>query len=133
MQFGKTWLLLPSLLVASVILGVAILGALWPFLANWLALKVSLGAIAAGLAVVVLDQLGLKLARGRLARLIPFLTYLPLSRYSALRRILLRAVPLVVGTAFVKAYLKFINPLFLKRGRLANLSHSFEASSLTFV
>ncbi len=121
LQFGKTWLLVPSLFAASVILGVAIIGALWPFLANWLALKVSLGTIAAGLAVVAFDQLSHKLARGRLARLIPFLAYLPFSGYPALRRILLRAVPLVVGTAFVKAYLMFINPLFLKRGRLANL------------
>lgn len=118
-HFGKTWLLVPSLLAASVILGVVVLGALWPFLVNWLKLKVSLGAIAAVLAVVALDQLGHK--RGYLTRLIPFLAYLPLGGYPALRRTLLRAVPLVVGTAFVKAYLRFINPLFLKRGRLANL------------
>ncbi len=117
LQFGKTLLLYPSLLAVSAILGSIGLWVLWPFLS----IQVSLGAIVAGLGVIALDQLGHRLARGRLARLIPLLTYLPLGWYPALRRIVLRAAPLVVGTLFVKAYLAFINPLFLRRGRLANL------------
>nr|BAL53223.1 patatin [uncultured Gammaproteobacteria bacterium] len=121
LQFGKTLLLYPSLLAGSATLVLLGLVALWPVLAKWLSLKVSLGAIAAGLGLVALDQLAHKLARGRLAPLVPVLAYLPLGWYPTFRRIVLRAVPPVVGTLFVRAYLRFINPLFLNRGRLANL------------
>jgi NTE family protein len=120
-RFGKTLLLYPSLLALSAIsIGIGSI-ALWPVLKELLSLQISLSAIALALGIVALDQIGHKLARGQITRLIRFLAFLPLGWYPTLRRIALRAAPLVVGTLFVKAYLACINPLFLKRGRLTNL------------
>lgn len=122
LQFGKTWLLYPPLLAASVIFGAILVGLLWPLFAAWLNVNISLAAILGVVAVVALDHLGYKLARLKgIGRLLSILSYLPLGWYPALRRILLRAAPLVLGTIFVNAYLAFINPLFLRQGRLANL------------
>ncbi len=121
-QFGKTWLLYPSLLAASVISTAILLGLLWPLLEDWLGASISLTTLAAGALIIALDRLGPKLARlKRLGQWAWIFNYLPLGWYPVLRRIALRAAPLVLGTAFVKAYLKILNPLFLKRGQLANL------------
>ncbi|WP_022949276.1 patatin-like phospholipase family protein [Methylohalobius crimeensis] len=126
-QVGKPLLLIPWLLAVTVLAAIVGLILLWPELMAGLNSSLSVAAIVATLVVVLIDYLGRRLAHlktlHKLAQVIVMLKYLrtPLAFYQAVKRFLLRSALPLLGTVFVQGYLRFINPLFLRRGSLERL------------
>jgi NTE family protein len=112
---GKALFLIPWLPIATFLLLVALFVYFWPQIWGFLQTSIPVVAIVAVILVMVLDKLVPKLAEAFEA-----LRFL-LSPWETVKRLLLRGALPVLGTVFVQFYLRFINPLFLKRGRLEEL------------
>lgn len=112
--FGKALYLIPWLSVLALAVVVALLVVLAPQIQAFLQSCIPVLLIAALLLGWLVDQLLPKLAK--LFRVFQYL----IAPWAALKRWVLNAGLALVGTLFIKLYLAFINPLFLKRG-------SFEA------
>ncbi len=126
-QVGKPLLLIPWLLVITVLSALVGMFLLWPELRRVLNSSLSVAAIVLTLIVVLIDYLGRRLAHlktlHKLANVIDILKYLqtPLAFYQSVKRFLFRSALPLLGTVFVRGYLRFINPLFLRRGSLERL------------
>jgi len=113
--FFKALFLIPWLRAAAIGLIVLILVVLWPQI-------VVLLKSAVPVSILALAALGLLVDRmlSRLAKTYPITKFL-LAPWETLKRWVVRAALPVLGTPFINLYLKLINPLVLKRGRLEAL------------
>ncbi len=75
--------------------------------------------------MIVLDWLGQRVGRTKAPEIAALLIqrfqrwiHFPLNGYQAIRRFLLRAALPLVGAFLVKAYLRWLNPLYLRCGRV---------------
>ncbi len=124
---GKALLLIPWLMAATLAAALATLVLLWPTLSEWLNSSISIMAIVTLIGLFLLDWTGRRLVRLKgLRQLAPVVRYLKsmrklLSGYQSGKRFLLRVALPLMGTLFVRAYLRFINPLLLQRGSLDKL------------
>lgn len=123
LNIGKAVLLNPWLLVLTVATAGILLFMLWPTLSEWLSGSIPIMTIVAVIALFLLDWLGKRVARLKeirklgLDRLLRTLGK-ALSWYQSGKRIVVKVALPLIGTFLVQAYLKLINPLFLKSGRL---------------
>jgi NTE family protein len=112
--FGKALMLMPWLwipLIAAVVLALYLL---WPQVAALLASSIPVAAILTAVGLWLLNRVAPKLTK-----LLPFLE---LARpHAVIAKRALWVALLTVGTVFILFYLKFINPLYLWRGRIENL------------
>ena len=112
--FGKTLLLMPWLWIPFFVAIVLALYAFWPQVLALLASSIPVTAVLLAVGLWLLNSLAPKLLK-----LLPFLE---LARpQAALAKNALKAILLTIGTVFIIFYIKIINPLYLWRGRIANL------------
>lgn len=112
--FGKALMLMPWLWIPLIAAVVLALYFLWPQVAALLASSIPVAAILAAVGLWLLNRFAPKLTK-----LLPFLE---LARpHAAMAKRALWVALLTVGTVFILFYLKFINPLYLWRGRIENL------------
>lgn len=123
LNVGKALLLNPWLLIGTLATTGVLLFILWPTLTEWLSGSIPIMTIVGVAALILLDWLGKRVARLKeirklgLARLLRVLRK-AISWYQTGKRIVVRVALPLIGTFLVQAYLKLINPLFLKSGRL---------------
>ncbi|WP_295444120.1 patatin-like phospholipase family protein [uncultured Thiodictyon sp.] len=115
--FGKILMLSPGLWIPFVAAIVLPLWLLWPQAVALLTSTIVLGAILIGLGLWLIDSV-----LAYLLKLHPALEFVRTPVYLA--KSALQVAARTVGSVPLWLYLKFINPLFLKRGRLSNLKWS---------
>ena len=112
--FGKTLLLMPGLWIPFIAAIVLALYFFWPQVMALVASSIPVTAVLTAVGLWLLDR-----AAPKLLKLLPILE---LARPQAtLAKNALKAVLLTIGTVFILFYIKFINPLYLWRGRVENL------------
>jgi predicted acylesterase/phospholipase RssA len=115
LRFGKPLMLIPPLAVLAIGAAVLLLWMLWPLLSQWLHTPITLNVIVMPITIVVIYNY---LAKWE--RMFKFVKGLRLFG-DAVKRWLLNVLPALIGMPFIWFYLKFINPLYLWRGRVDNL------------
>ena len=113
--FGKPLFLIPRLMALAAIAAALFLAALWPWLPALLDASIPTVVIAMVLLVILANKVAPRLEK--------MFSLFKILRASAeiLYRLLFIAIPSVLGTGFIQLYIKFINPLYLKRGSVAEL------------
>ncbi|QSA97882.1 patatin-like phospholipase family protein [Methylococcus sp. EFPC2] len=125
--FGKALLLFPALLAGLIVSVLIALVLAWPTLVSWVGSSIPVSLIVSAVALYALDALGGKLVKlpklGQWADLLDTLKFLrtALAYYQSAKRLLLRVAVPLAGTLLAQFYLAFINPRFLKRGRIETL------------
>ncbi|MEN8260562.1 MAG: patatin-like phospholipase family protein [Pseudomonadota bacterium] len=109
--FGKPLFLIPWLAIAVAAIIVLLVVAVWPWLTALLTQSVPIYLILLAILFVVSDYF-----LPRLAKIFRFVEFLR-APVNAVKRVFGRVLIPFLGAYFVKFYLKFIDPLFLSRGR----------------
>ncbi|BCX89724.1 hypothetical protein MIN45_P2097 [Methylomarinovum tepidoasis] len=122
---GKILLLDKRLLVPALGAPALTLAWAWISLRDWIAAaSIPVSAIAGIAGLVILDWLGRRLGDAKAPEIAAFvrrfkrLARTPLNGYQNIRRFLLRAALPLAGAILVKGYLRWLNPLYLRCGRL---------------
>jgi predicted acylesterase/phospholipase RssA len=115
LRFGKAMMLIPPLSILGMGAAILLLWLFWPYLNLLLQKRISVMAVAILIAVVVGYQYLTKLER-----MFKFVKVLRLA-VDAVKRLLFNVAPALIGMPFIWFYLRFINPLYLWRGRVDNL------------
>lgn len=115
LRFGKVPMLIPVLSILLMGTAILLLWLFWPYLNLLLQKRISVMAVAILIAVVVGYQYLTKLER-----MFKFVKVLRLA-VDAIKRLLFNVAPALIGMPFIWFYLRFINPLYLWRGRVDNL------------
>ncbi len=114
--FGKALFLIPWLSALAAVVVLLLLAALWPWLPTLLATSIPTLLIV----MILLAILATKVAP-HLEKIFSFLKIIH-TPAEIVYRLVSVAAPAVIGTVFVQIYLKLINPLYLKRGSVAELN-----------
>ena len=114
--FGKALFLIPWLAAVTFGLALLILVLLWPYFIAFLQTSIP--------TVAIVMIIGMILAYKLVPRLAPIFKILKILRapMDLIKRFILNVSLPLAGTFFVQIYIKFINPLFLKRGSVAELN-----------
>jgi predicted membrane protein len=111
-------MLIPQLSILIMSIALILLVLFWPYLTLLLQKSISVMAIAVLIVVVV----GYKYS-AKWERMFKPVKVLRLF-IDSIKRVLFNVVPALIALPFIKVYLKFINPLYLWRGRIDNLDLS---------
>ncbi|MGH6908312.1 MAG: hypothetical protein ACREDX_10705, partial [Aestuariivirga sp.] len=118
--FGKALFLIPWLAALAAAAVLLLLIALWPWLWTLFTSNIQISIPGSAVAIILLMVLVGKFAP-RLEKIFDFFKFLR-APLGTLRRLLFSVAPAVlIGTGIVQLYLKLINPLYLKRGSIAEL------------
>lgn len=115
LRFGKVPMLIPVLSILLMAAAILVLWLFWPYLNLLLQKRIPVMAIVLLIAVVAGYRYLMKWEQ-----MFKFVKVLRLT-VDVFKRVLLNTFPALLAMPFVWFYLKFINPLYLWRGRIDNL------------